>query len=111
MVVGPRYFETMGIRMIEGREFATQKSEEAVAIINQELARRLFPGQNALDRSFFHGDQALRIIGVVANSKYQTLFETDTIPIFYRPLLDVYKGGSEQGGLTLLIRNEHGARL
>jgi ABC-type antimicrobial peptide transport system permease subunit len=92
--------------MLEGREFPPHPSQEPVAIINQELARRLFPGQNAVGRTFFHGNQPLRIIGVAANSKYQTLFEPETTPIFYRPLLDVYKGGKEEFGLTLLIKNE-----
>jgi putative ABC transport system permease protein len=92
--------------MLEGREFPPQPSEEPIAIINQELARRLLPGQNAVGRTFFRGDQPLRIIGVAANSKYETLFEPEATPIFYRPLLDVYKGRNEEVGLTLLIKNE-----
>jgi hypothetical protein len=48
--VGPRYFETMGIRLIEGRLFDDHDSFSAapVAIINQSLARRVWPNGSAV---------------------------------------------------------------
>src|SRR5262249_49915941 len=51
--VGPRYFETMGIPVLAGREFNRQDSEGAplVVILNETMARRFWPGpQSALGR-------------------------------------------------------------
>jgi macrolide transport system ATP-binding/permease protein len=51
-VVGPRYHETMGIDIIEGRGFTEQDREGSipVVIINEALAQRLFPGEKALGK-------------------------------------------------------------
>ncbi len=44
--VGPRYFETLGTPVLRGREFDAHDSADApaVAIVNESLARRLWPG-------------------------------------------------------------------
>ncbi len=49
--VGPGYFQTMGIEVLRGREFRRDEpSARRLAIVNEALARRLWPGQEAVGR-------------------------------------------------------------
>jgi hypothetical protein len=52
--VGPYYFRTMGIPIVAGREFvaADRKGAAEVAILNENLARRLFGDRNPIGRTF-----------------------------------------------------------
>jgi predicted permease len=83
--VAPSYFRTMGIPILEGREFtpADDKSVRRVAVVSQSFARRFFQRQNALGRVFSTGTGAsfpeneryaifrdLQIVGVAADAKY-----------------------------------------
>ena len=79
--VAPRYFETMGIPLIAGRDFAfADAGLPRVAMVNQAMARRYFPGVNpigkyvAIDRGgkkgeWFGSDQPYQIVGVVGDIK------------------------------------------
>jgi predicted permease len=53
VIIGPDYFKTMGIPLLAGRPFTDGDNEGAphVVIVNEELAKRTWPGQNALGRS------------------------------------------------------------
>jgi predicted permease len=104
LAVGPRYFETMGTPLLAGREFPSTPGGEPTVIINQELARRLFPGQVALGRWLSNAGRRARVVGVVANSKYRMLQEAAT-PILYAPILGEYATQGSFGGLTLLVRS------
>jgi len=48
--VSPDYFRTLGIRLAGGRDFSSRDAVGAagVAIVNQSLAERMWPGQNAI---------------------------------------------------------------
>jgi predicted permease len=79
--VGPRYFHTLRIPLLQGREFTLRDNAAApkVAIINQAMARYYFGNQSALGKrlSFInpeHGE--IEVIGVARNSKYNSLRET-----------------------------------
>ncbi len=79
--VSPRYFETMGIPLVAGRDFSFQDMvRPRVAMVNQAMARHYFPGVNpigrhvAIDRNpkeggWFGSDQPYEIIGVVGDAK------------------------------------------
>jgi predicted permease len=80
--VGPRYFETLGTRLLLGRDFSTQDTETTpkVAIINQTMARYFFGDRNPIGKRFgWYGEdknrQQFEIVGVVKDSKYETLRE------------------------------------
>jgi predicted permease len=81
--IGPRYFETMGIPVVAGREFNRQDNESAarVVIVNETMARRFWPDQSPLGRRlrFPGGGDTFgpyhEIVGVVKDSKYGTLGE------------------------------------
>ncbi len=88
--VGPRYHETMGIRIVEGRGFTEQDREGApgVVIINQAMARSLFPGETALGKRLMlrTNTPSLEIIGIASDIKHHDLTETP-IPHFDVPAL------------------------
>ena len=85
------YFAVMRIPLRQGRLFdATDAPAGRVAIVNEEAARRLFPGQNPIGRRFHFGRPRpdapwMTIVGVVGNVLSQSL-EIGPRPMVYRPL-------------------------
>jgi predicted permease len=74
----PGYFETMGIPILEGRDFNRQdvKEDAKVAIVNRKFAEHFFPGKSAIGRHIGNGTGPkakvnIEIIGVVADSLYE----------------------------------------
>ena len=66
-VVTPGYFKTLGIRLLQGRDVAWTDTnpKEAAVIINQTVARSLWPKEDAVGRLAMIEDQPARVIGVV----------------------------------------------
>src|SRR5271163_2048017 len=64
--VSPGYFETLGLPMLEGRDFrdADKNGSERVVIVSQSLAQTLFPGQDALNRELRWTDGVMKFIGI-----------------------------------------------
>jgi predicted permease len=65
------YFETLGFRLVSGRTFTTgdRLAGELPVLINEELARRYFPGEEAIGKVLGGGyGVPQRVIGVVANA-------------------------------------------
>jgi putative ABC transport system permease protein len=76
--VTPDYFATLGISLRSGRFFQPRDTENSqpVAIVNESLARRVWPGQQAVGRTIRtgRGDQQWRtVVGVVGNTKTNPL--------------------------------------
>ncbi|MEO7157746.1 MAG: ABC transporter permease, partial [Vicinamibacterales bacterium] len=78
--ITPGLFETIDRPLLSGRDFSGQETENPdanVALINQRLADRLWPNENALDRriGFRSGAdiQWLRIVGVAPNVHYEEI--------------------------------------
>jgi hypothetical protein len=76
--LSPGYFTTMGIPLLEGRDFnrLDVKENATTAIVNRKFADHFFPGQSALGRhvGFGTGPKAklnIEIVGVVANALYE----------------------------------------
>ncbi len=101
-VVGLDYFNTMGIPLAQGRDFNAQDGEggPGVVIVNEELARRYFPGQSPIGKQLRFGPNRpyLEIIGVARSAKYRELRESP-LPFIYIPLGQEYRSG-----MTLLVR-------
>ena len=85
--VAPRYFETLRIPLLRGRDFTTadNPSAPAVAIINETMARRFWPDGHALGQRLRRRDGVTEIVGIVKNAKYQNLAETEPL-LVYLPL-------------------------
>lgn len=70
------YFRTIGTRLLRGRTFSTSDTSGApkVAVVNEALAARLWPGEDALGRRFrtnSEADAPLEVIGVVPDAPYR----------------------------------------
>jgi predicted permease len=98
--VAPGYFDAMGIGLLSGRGFLSNDAHP-VAVINEEMARRFWPGQNPIGHSFKDGKHPTEIVGVVATGKYRSLGE-DPQPFFYRPF-------ANDSRATLIVRGRQGA--
>src|SRR5688572_14257891 len=102
-VVGPKFFETLGIAQLAGRAFDGGDVAEAprVAIINDAAAELHFAGASPIGaRISIAGPQGPwhEIVGVVGNSKYADLGEND-LPVVYVPLAQ-----NHETGMTLYVR-------
>ena len=84
--VGSDFLDTMGIRLLQGRDLAVQDDENApkVALINKTLAEKYWSGQNPVGRHFKMGKLDMEIVGVVEDTKYSSL-RRDVPPTVYHP--------------------------
>ena len=89
LVVGDRFFETMGIRLLRGRAFTTAEASGAAisgVVINRTLAQKLFNREDVVGERFKTGINAdapvAEVIGVVADAKYADL-RRDAPPTIY----------------------------
>lgn len=95
------YFTTLGIPIVSGREFVRTDDENAlpVAIINETMAAKYWPGKNPIGERLKVKDSWVQIIGIAKDSNYRTKIETPT-PFFYVPLRQNFVGVRN----SLLIR-------
>jgi putative ABC transport system permease protein len=88
--VSEDYFTASGMRLLKGRSFAA--SDQAVAVVNDRLARACFPNGDALGRQLKLGGKDdpvpwLTIVGVVADVRHPGRLELSEIPLdIYIPL-------------------------
>jgi predicted permease len=68
-IVSPGYLKAMGMHLVEGRDVSWEDlaGNRSVVIINQTVARKLWPGQDALGRTAVAGGQDAQVIGVIAD--------------------------------------------
>ncbi len=85
--VSPGYFRTMQTRLIAGREFDQRDTagSEPVVIVNQVLARRLFPNENALGKRISQGSNGpwKQIVAIAQDGKYQSLNDESQPAMFW----------------------------
>jgi predicted permease len=101
-IVSPGYLKAIGMRLIDGRDIAWSDGpkDQKVAIINQTVARKLWPGQSPAGRIAKIGDDDVRVIGVVADVR-ESSAETVAGWQMYLPV-------SQQGpeGANLVVRSQ-----
>jgi len=82
--VTPGYFETVGVRLVEGRFFTEADDERAqpVVIVDDQLAKRTWPGQSAIGRQIAsdpgvigHPVYWATVVGVVGHVRHRSLLE------------------------------------
>jgi predicted permease len=84
--ISPGYLHVMQTRLIAGRDFDERDRQGAplVAIVNQSLARKLFPAENALGKRVHGpGDAMIQIVGIIQDGKYQSLNDNAEAAIFW----------------------------
>ena len=77
--VTPGYFNTLGMRLVSGRDFASSDRHESphVIILSETMARTLFPGKDAIGRRLNYADGRdplpMEIVGIVEDVRFQNL--------------------------------------
>jgi macrolide transport system ATP-binding/permease protein len=110
--VSPRYFQTFGTALLQGRGFTDADNERSpkVALFNEAAARFYFGDRSPLgeqirfdyDPRYQQPPPPYEIVGVVKDSRYKNLREPDERRI-YLPISQPFDG---LGGLTLAVRAE-----
>ena len=105
--VGENYFATIGIPIVSGREFARTDDERSppVAIINERMAAKYWPGKNPLGQRLKVKDRWMEIVGIAKNANYRTKLEPPG-PFFYVPLRQNF---GVQNSLLIRTREKPGA--
>jgi predicted permease len=83
--IGPKYFETMGIPIRQGREYDDTDTLQSprTLVINESMARRYWPQGNALGGKIRLGPNLAEVIGIVADSKYSSINERPLPQLFF----------------------------
>jgi putative ABC transport system permease protein len=89
-IATPDYFKTMGMPLVRGRNFNEHdtRSSALVAIINEETAKEVFPGEDPIGQyieNYGPKDEKLQVVGVVGNVRHLAL-ETAPRPELYQPV-------------------------
>ena len=88
--ITPRYFEAMGIPLLEGRAFSDQdrSTSEKVIILSERAARFLFPGRSPIGGQVRHNTNGMadpwsRVVGVVGNVRYKADENVEGMEMYY----------------------------
>jgi predicted permease len=100
--VGPRFAETMGMRILTGRVIGLQDtaSSPKVAVINEAAARSFFGNDLPLGRRLRRNEIDLQIVGVLKDSKYDSVRKA-AVPTMFIPYLQEPRG---PGGMYVALR-------
>jgi predicted permease len=104
--VSPGYFETLGVPILAGRDFAPRDrgGAPAVAIVNETLARRFWPGEDPIGKLLQVGGEdpkLVEVVGLARDGKYVQMTESPR-PFAYFPM---FQRGSPYGETILLVRS------
>jgi predicted permease len=100
--VDPYYFETLHTPLLAGRNFTAADTANApgVAVINQTLAARFFPGVSPVGHTYRAEGEArkldppVEVVGVVKDAKYRSMRE-ETLPTVFRPVAQIPEDESD----------------
>jgi len=105
-LVSPGYFHAMGIALVGGRDFSLddRRSSPPVAIINQELSHKYYPGQNPIGQRFEWGGRSLfTIVGVAADVHISSL-DADPPAMIYFDMFQIENGAA--GKTAFILRGQ-----
>jgi putative ABC transport system permease protein len=102
-IATPDYFQAMGIPLLKGRTFSEQdvKDSPHVTLIDEEFARRYWPGEEAVGKNIKTGrnDPPITVIGIVRRVKMDGLNEDSNRVQSYFPFRQL-----PNGGMTVVIK-------
>ena len=82
--VSEDYFASVGINLLQGRDFLATDTSRSVVVVNEEFARVFFPQENPVGQFIAIGQGKYQIVGLCRNQKCGRLRDPIS-PIFYRP--------------------------
>jgi len=105
-IVSDGYLQAMGIRLLAGRAFSAEdtQSSQPVAVINETLARTLWPGQNALGQIVMGqgtGGPGRQVVGIVSDVRHRALEQNSGCELYF-PVSQWDESGAEY----LVIRTQ-----
>ncbi len=113
-MVGPAYFHTLGIAILAGREFTWGDKENSAkgVIVNQTLAKRLWPGSSAVGHTIAVEDELghrtlLEVVGLARDSKYVSVWEQPEPYMYFA----AWQWQLPAGNLIVRTRGEPGTLL
>ena len=104
--VGPNFFRSMRIPVVEGREFSGQDGVDApcVAIVNQGMEQKYWPKGGAVGAQITVSNRTCRIVGIAHNIVYRNVAWESGDPVLYLSLLQDY-----QGWFSVVVRSRSSA--
>ncbi|MHC4565606.1 MAG: ABC transporter permease [Planctomycetota bacterium] len=101
LIVSDGYFATMGIDLLNGRDFraAETRGSQQIAIVNEEFVRLFFPNENPLGQYIMFDGKQHQIVGLCSNHRCWHL-RRDISPILYVP----HNRVNWRGHMTYAIR-------
>lgn len=94
-IISPGFFATLGLPIIEGRDFtdADRKESEPVAIVSQRVALRMFPRGDALNHYVVWTDPILKVVPLMDPKPHRIIgivADMDDTHLLPRPVMTVY---------------------
>ena len=91
-MIGPGYFDTMGIDIVDGRAIdeRDRRNSAPVVVINETMARRYWKGRNPVGGRLRAGTDWTTVVGVARDGKVGSLSEAPT-PVMYFPIHQTYR--------------------
>jgi hypothetical protein len=99
--VSPGFFATLGVPLVEGRDFRDTDKDGAdrVVIVSQSVAKRLFPGQEAIGREMWWTDPVMKFIGISYDKRriVGVVPDFDDENIIPNPQMTIYQPTDQEG--------------
>ncbi len=92
LAVSPEYLALLGVPLRSGRYFEAADVRRPIVLVNETMAKRFWPGENAVGKTFFirprgpvNTMESREIVGVVADVRTSTA--STAAPLFYQPIV------------------------
>lgn len=108
-VITPEYFDAVGLRVLRGRKFddADREGSEMVLAVNENMARNLWPGEEALGKCIILSTRestCRRVVAIVAPAHFSRVLEKPSM-LYYVPMAQGVGIGSPS---ALVVRAKSG---
>lgn len=98
--VSPGFFDTLGVPLVAGRDFTADDRHdgEKVVIVSESLAKRMFPGQDAVNRRLMWTDPVTKFIGVSTDGRriVGVAADVDDENVVPEPTMTVYHPAEQE---------------
>jgi len=109
--ISPGYFATMGVPILDGRDFngGDREGSERVVIVSQSVAQMLYPGENAVDRTMWWTDGVIKFIGISPEPRriVAVVPDFDDENIIPQPAMTIYQPIDQEGWSGRLFVRAH----
>lgn len=103
VIATPGFFRTLEIPLVRGREFTTSDNATStkVAVVNETLARQMWPGDEVIGKRFQYGGSLWTVVGIARNGRYRSLAEDRPVSSIFLPAAQ----GDVGADVSLVVRS------